>query len=148
MERIAKDFDAACSEPFTDHPLAAFIRNEFRQKIAEVVGLDKKIYKFTASPGKGKWAEVPWGAVFNPLVTETAQSGFYIVYLFSKGGSRIYLSLIQGGTEVREEYKSKVDYLRVLKRHSSLMREKLPEFHGIFPDFSINLDSDADRPVF
>jgi hypothetical protein len=39
-------------------------------------------------------------AVFDRLVTETAQRGFYIVYLFRGDGSAVSLSLGQGTTEV------------------------------------------------
>ena len=148
LERIAKDFNAASSEPFANHPLANFIRDDFSSEIADVVGVGKSVYITKASPGQSKWADVPWGAVFNPLVTKTAQSGFYIVYLFSRGGARVYLSLIQGGTEVREEFKAKSEYLNVLKVRSAILRQKLHEFSDLFPDVVINLDSDADRPEF
>lgn len=97
LERIAKEFGEASTESFTNHPLANFIRDDFASGIADVVSFENSIYITKASPGMSKWADVPWGAIFNPLVTKTAQSGFYIVYLFSKGGSRVYLSLMQGG---------------------------------------------------
>jgi 5-methylcytosine-specific restriction protein A len=53
-----------------------------------------------AAPAAANWAETPWVAVFDRLVTETAQRGFYIVYLFRGDGSAVSLSLGQGTTEV------------------------------------------------
>ncbi len=148
LEKVAKEFDQAAAEPFTNHPLADFIRDDFSRGITDAVGAEKSIYISKASPGMSKWADVPWGALFNPIVTRTAQSGFYIVYLFSKGGSRIYLSLMQGGTEVRNEFKAKGDYLKVLRVRSAVLRAKLREFYVHFPDVTVSLDSNADRPEF
>jgi 5-methylcytosine-specific restriction protein A len=148
LEKIAREFDQATSESFTNHPLANFIRDDFTAAISDVVGFEKSVYKTKASPGMSKWADVPWGAIFHPLITKTAQSGFYIVYLISKGGSRIYLSLMQGGTEVRNEFKAKADYLKVLRFRSSILRNKLHEFSDRFPDMEINLDSEEARPEF
>jgi 5-methylcytosine-specific restriction enzyme A len=40
------------------------------------------------------------GRIVRSAVTETAQRGFYVVYLFRGDGSAIHLSLNQGTTEV------------------------------------------------
>ncbi len=148
LEKIASEFKSATRQTFAKHPLAEFIRNEFRDKIADVIRSEDNSYLFEGSPGKGRWSEVPWGAIFNPLVTETAQSGFYVVYLFSNSGSRVYLSLIQGGTGIRNEFKSKDDYLSILKARSVFLRKRLHEFLRDFPDENIDLESDAARPEF
>jgi 5-methylcytosine-specific restriction protein A len=68
--------------------------------VREMVGSDS--YRVTGSPGRGNWAETPWVSVFDRLVTETAQRGFYVVYLFRGDGTAVYLSLNQGTTEVME----------------------------------------------
>ena len=47
---------------------------------------------------KGGWAEIPWVAVFDPVVTTSAMRGHYVVYLFSADMQRLYLSLNQGIT--------------------------------------------------
>ena len=148
LENVASGFKSATSETFAKHPLASFIRNELRDKVADIIRDTNNSYIFEGSPGKGRWAEVPWVAVFNPLVTETAQSGYYVVYLVSNSGSRIYLSLIQGGTEIRNEFKSKADYLSILKARSVFLRKRLHEFLGEFPDEFIDLESEAARPEF
>lgn len=41
-----------------------------------------------------------WLAVFDRTITETAQRGFYVVYLVAPDGSRTFLSLNQGTTEI------------------------------------------------
>lgn len=58
------------------------------------------------SVGQGTWARAPWVAVFNRLVTESAQKGFYPVYLFREDLAGVYLSLNQAMTEAKEQYRS------------------------------------------
>lgn len=43
-------------------------------------------------------------AVFDPLITDTAQRGYYPVYLFREDFTGAYLSLNQGVTEVKHRY--------------------------------------------
>jgi 5-methylcytosine-specific restriction protein A len=43
-------------------------------------------------------------AIFDRLITETAQEGIYIVYLFREDAAGIYISLNQGVTTVRRAY--------------------------------------------
>ncbi|WP_405586163.1 MrcB family domain-containing protein [Streptomyces sp. NBC_01190] len=49
--------------------------------------------------GAGQRAEVVWNRVFSKSRTPSATEGWYVVYLFSGDGERIYLSLNQGTTE-------------------------------------------------
>ncbi len=46
--------------------------------------------------GIGTAADVPWVGLFPPDSERSAQEGFYLVYLFAKDGSAVYLSLNQG----------------------------------------------------
>ncbi len=81
---------------FSENPLANYIREKAVDRIKEDLLIDEKIYKVAASPGIGNWAEIPWIAVFDREITETAQEGYYIVYLFRKDMSGVYLSLNMG----------------------------------------------------
>jgi len=56
------------------------------------------------SPGQGQWTPFPWIAVINKNVTDGAQDGIYVVYLFSKSMDTIYLTLNQGVTKPIEKY--------------------------------------------
>jgi 5-methylcytosine-specific restriction protein B len=53
----------------------------------------------------GPLADVPWVSIF-PGMKSSAQEGFYLVYLFAKDGSRVYLSLNQGTEELRHATKA------------------------------------------
>jgi 5-methylcytosine-specific restriction enzyme A len=89
MERVLAEYEAAQQEPLTRHPLAALITHDLADDVRDLVASNS--YRVTGSPGRGNWAETPWVAVFDPLVTETAQRGFYVVYLFRGDGSAVYL---------------------------------------------------------
>jgi 5-methylcytosine-specific restriction protein A len=54
------------------------------------------------SAGKGGWTDTPWVALLDPAVTTTTQEGYYVVYLLSLGCERLYLTLAQGCTELKE----------------------------------------------
>ena len=59
------------------------------------------------SAGNGKWATVPWIALFDNRISNSAKKGFDLVYLFSPDMSRVYLSLNQGWRFYQEKYKQK-----------------------------------------
>jgi len=98
LEAVMAGVATARSETFKTHSLAARIKHEWRDAVAAVV--DDDSYKIEGSPGKGRWAESVWLGVFDRTVTETAQRGFYVVYLVAPDGSRTFLSLEQGTTEI------------------------------------------------
>jgi 5-methylcytosine-specific restriction enzyme A len=81
MARVLAEYPAVRSEPLTGHPLAALISHDLSDEVRGIVGNDS-YYRVTGSPGRGNWAETPWVSVFDRLITETAQRGYYIVYLF------------------------------------------------------------------
>lgn len=85
----------------------------------------------------GNWAELPWIGIFNPQITKTAQSGYYIVYLFREDMQGVYLSLNQGVTEIRNKYGDKIA-LNNLANTSQSFREKL----YLKPDLSDELEED------
>jgi 5-methylcytosine-specific restriction protein A len=60
-------------------------------------------YKVQGSAGQTNflWAETAWLAVFDRLVTSSAQRGHYLVYLVHPEGKGVYLSLNQAVTEAR-----------------------------------------------
>ncbi len=56
------------------------------------------------SLGAGNWLKIPWIALFDDRVTKSAQSGIYFVLLVSEDLSRVYLTLNQGATKVKNTY--------------------------------------------
>ena len=99
---ILAGYGPAKEQAFTGHPLARAVRHDLPDAIRAVIPEER--YPVEGSSGQGQWAEVPWAAVFDRLITNTARQGFYIVYLFRSDLSGVYLSLNQGVTSIRDIY--------------------------------------------
>jgi 5-methylcytosine-specific restriction protein A len=108
----------ALQEEFTGHPMQGLVTQELPQFLSSVIEDDGYLIK--GSRGAGRWAETVWVSIFDRLVTESAQHGYYIVYLFRNDGKAVYLSLNQGTTAVHEE--AGRDYLKVLRERAALFR--------------------------
>lgn len=95
----------AKQEPFLKHPIANYIRDTAPSIIQNEGSLSPEIYKVKGGPGQGVWAEVPWICIFDRKISETAQDGYYIVYLFRSDMTGVYLSLNMGWTQFEKKYK-------------------------------------------
>lgn len=99
-------------------------------------------YLSKCSVGEGNWADVPWFGIFDPEVAISAQSGPYIVYLFSTDMKRVYLSQGQGVTDIKREFGQR-GLKNELLRRSSLIKSRVPEFKNKFKDNFINLNGNT-----
>jgi 5-methylcytosine-specific restriction enzyme A len=107
----------AKSEPFKGHPLANLIRERWPRDLKRSAW--PSVYKAEGSPGKSRWAEVVWAAIYNRLITESATSGYYTCIGISPGGEKAILALMLGTTEVLTQYKS-AQYEDVLRANAEL----------------------------
>jgi hypothetical protein len=89
-------YGSAKLQTFAGHALARVARRDFPDAKRAVI--PEKRYHIEGSAEQGRWAELPWVAVFDRLITNTARQGFYIVYLFRSDLSGVYLSLKKGVT--------------------------------------------------
>lgn len=105
LNLFLEEYPTAVSQLFTDNAVAEFVRREVPLVVAQVIGENDR-YIVHGSPGQGNWARVPWVAVYDRFITETAQDGFYVVYLVTEDFSGVYLSLNQGVTTIRRVYGS------------------------------------------
>src|SRR5947207_1897861 len=95
LSRILTEYTAATKGPFSKSTLADFVRHAAADSVARSLGEFRKGMKVAGSAGAGNWAEVPWLAIFDPLVTTTARAGYYVVFLFSPTSTPplVFLSL-------------------------------------------------------
>lgn len=98
LQRVAEEFPYARGRPFEKDELAAFIRGGLAQEARSVLPEAHDDLLVRGSPGQGNWAAVPWLAFFDPLITRSAQGGYYVVYLFNAEFEHVHLSLSQGST--------------------------------------------------
>jgi 5-methylcytosine-specific restriction protein A len=141
VERVLAEYPAAKQQPFRAHELADFLRHGFPEVlqsiIASIPGSVGTDYIVERSAGQGQWVFCPWVAVFDPLVTDSAERGYYPVYLFREDFSGLYFSLNQGVTDVREQYKARVK--EALKTRAADFRTRLGKDTGPFTNDAIDL---------
>lgn len=136
IDGILSEYLNARNEDFANHSTARLLQHDLPNALREVVE-NQEQYKFEGSAGKGNWAYCPWVAAFDVLITETAQSGYYLVYLFRQDMKGVYLSLNQGVTEVREKYRDHPK--EVLKIRAGDFRAQLGSIAKRFPEVEIDL---------
>jgi 5-methylcytosine-specific restriction enzyme A len=136
IARVLSEYPAAMQQPFAGHPLADFVRHGFPDELARVYG-DSVGYRCKGSAGNSQWTVTPWVAVFDVLITESAQHGVYPVYIFREDFSGVYLTLNQGVTEVLRDYHANAD--EVLRIRAQDMRARLTDIPRQFTDADIDL---------
>jgi 5-methylcytosine-specific restriction protein A len=105
IQLVLSEYLQAQTEPFTKHPLAEVLRKTLPDIIeAEIDNKERLFVK--GSAGKGGWAKAPCIGIYDPIVTDGAQNGYYVAYIFPEDMSGIYLTLNQGMTEAKQTYKS------------------------------------------
>lgn len=124
LENYAK---AKNTEPFTKNPLGDLMRKKIPKAIEILPFFDAEKYKVKGSIGQGNWVDVPWIGVFDSRITTSAQSGVYIVYLFSNDGERLYLTINQGATELKNKLKSKGALQRLQENGDSIRSQIKPK---------------------
>lgn len=97
-------------------------------------------YLAQGSGGKGNPALIPWIAVFDPDETTTARRGMYVVYLFAADGSRTYLTLNQGISELVERLGRRAGRER-LKAQADAVRDSIDPRLRVGWDHGIDLRS-------
>lgn len=136
LEQVLSRYLQARTESFTGHAVAVFVRKGLRDAVVDAIGdVGRLIVK--GSAGQGTWARGPWVGIFDPLVTSSAQSGYYPVYLFREDMRGVYLSLNQGMTQAKELYKS--DAKTALRARAQNYRAMLGHHVGTFSETEIDL---------
>ncbi len=136
LQNILNDYQEAYGQTYTDHPLANLLRNTIPNIISRLL-TDPERYIVKGSAGAGNWTSIPWIAIFDILITDTAQSGYYPVFLFRDDMTGFYLSLNQGVTEIKEKYKREAK--QVLRLKSEDYRAQLSSLPANFNLVEIKL---------
>ncbi len=146
FNEICSSFVKARSQPFSDHPLATKIRRDLVDEAKKKLIFRNEDYIIKGSPGAGNWAAVPWLGIFDPLITKSAQQGFYIVYLFNVQDEEITLSLNQGATAAYREF-GQTRGREVLRRRAEDIRARVNDFSNKLTATKISLGSTESLPL-
>ena len=125
----------------------AKVRQIVEKDIVDVIknnlNLDNNQYKIQGSIGQGNFAEIPWIAIFDRDITETAQEGVYLVYLFSSDMKKLYLSLNQGVTFFEKKYGSSKKTLEKIKAKSLFYKESFK--NTAIDDYVLEIDLNSNE---
>ena len=132
LSEISSKYLNAKKEDLKGHELADYIRKCSNELIKPTLGDYSGNFLFRSSAGIHQaWADVPWIAIMDPEVTTTTQTGYYVVYLFSVDMKRVYLSLNQGITFLKDEL-GEPAAINELKRRASFIRDRIKEYKDSF----------------
>ncbi len=131
LSRIGSGYLSAKNQRFAQHPLANFIRNKADDVFSEFIS-DNIILK--SSPGQGNWANIPNICFLNKEETNSPQRGIYVVYLFSEDMKRVFLTLAQGTTCIKDSL-GKIKGFKKLRENAS----------KIYDNFDLSSLSDFDK---
>ena len=81
-----------------------------------------ELYTFFGSDGLGNITRAPWFAVFHKDLTDTAQDGYYIVYLISEDLKRLVLEIGFGYTQFKNQYGDNRNMLNAIDLAVAQMR--------------------------
>lgn len=136
--RILKDYNTEKMKPFKSNKFNADLRVDckklFHNKLKNLPNT-----KINYSAGQGRWANVPWIAIFDKDITSTAKEGYYIVYLFSQDMTKVYLSLNQGWIYYKNTFGSN-QRKKKIKIVSEMWQMKLESHFGQYHLKEINLE--------
>lgn len=143
LERWAREYPEAVKlgdGAFKGSPVAQFVVKDLPDAIgASIRKLNSRLL-IEASAGQGGWTHTPWVALLDPAVTTSVQEGFYIVYLLSADGDRLYLTLNQGCTTLKNAI-GIPGAREELVRRAATMRAKLATLPRRLGHKEINLGS-------
>jgi 5-methylcytosine-specific restriction protein A len=138
---VLNRYRLATQDRFRGNEIAELLTRSFPDEIRSTIssaneeaGID---YIVKGSAGKGQWNHCPWVAIFDPIFPVSPQRGYYPVYLFREDMRGVYLSLNQGVTDVREQYKSKRK--AALRARAADYRSRLGTSTNGFSDIQIDL---------
>jgi 5-methylcytosine-specific restriction protein A len=137
LARVLAEYAEASKADFTKHPLANTIRKEIPALLTKAIGAKARGLLLKGSAGQGNWARGPWVALFNPIITQSAQTGYYVCLLFREDMEGLYLCLGQAMTEAKDSYKA--DAKTALVARAENFRAMLGDARLGFPIDSIDL---------
>lgn len=144
IEKILEEYIVEKNNPLKDNPLAEIVRNDIPKILADYLDDDKYLVK--GSVGQGQWAHIPWIAIFNKKITTNATRGYDIVLLFQADMSGFYLTLNQGWTYYKENYKPKSEAQKKIKKVATILQGEFQEIPSQFNSDTIDLKHDSDLP--
>lgn len=146
LVRLAREYVYERGKSFSGSEFGNFVRHDLAIAAKKQLIFLPYDLKVKASVGAGNWAAVPWLGFFDPLITESATKGFYIVYLVNAQTQEIFLSMNQGTTAAYQSFGEK-EGRNHLRRNAVEMAAKVSTFANEFSADPIDLGSEDSLPL-
>ncbi|QHQ36221.1 MrcB family domain-containing protein [Algicella marina] len=146
LSELAVRYAAERTKPFAGSDFGNWVRHDIPIEAKKFLTFLPYDFEVKSSVGAGNWASVPWLAFFDPLITTSATSGFYVVYLVNAQREQVVLSLNQGATAIYKEF-GHTRGRRILERRARDICERIPDFASSFDFGRIDLSSVDDLPL-
>ena len=137
LTNFVNNYANECQKQFKGSTFGSFVRNDLKKTFEHLLTSE---FILKGSVGQSTWTFVPWFGIFHPLVTSSAQNGFYVVYLVNQKAKTISLSLNQGVKEITDEFGKGRRGLDRLNSQASLMRARIKDIPTKLSETSIILD--------
>ena len=140
FQEILQNYIKEKKKKYKDNKFAKKMRRSFKNDLNDLVSElveESSDYKVKVSPGQDKWADIPWAGVREINTASSFTEGFYVVYLFKKDMTGVYLSLNQGN------WKIKGNKSKILESRASKLREKIAEVPSGFNSKPIELKGEV-----
>lgn len=136
LEKILKEWKSARQLSINENSLSKFIRSDFPKIVETVLGSKSIDYQINGSAGAGNWASIPWLSILDKQITKSTQMGYYPVYLFRADMSGVYLSLIQGTTEINNRL-GRIKANREISAFKNNVRAAVPQLSSWNPSIEL-----------
>ena len=126
FERLATQYPRAPKRgdpAFSGSTIRTLIASDIPAALLKAIN-PPSFYKIKGSVGQGDWTQTPWVVLLDPAVTMSVEEGVYPVYLLSHGCERLYLTINQGCTTLKNADGIKAARA-TLKLRANLMRSKV-----------------------
>jgi len=130
---------------FKGSPLNGLVRDELPAALRSAVPSLHERYIIKGSIGNGDWTHTPWVVILDPAITTRVEEGYYLGYLLSLGGERLYLTLNQGCTLLKDSVGLGGARAALIQR-ADTMRNKVGSAASRLSDTKIDLN--VDRSVW
>ena len=88
LQNISEGLSDGIPNFYKENPLAISIREDGKRIIESLLPDHYSDYKVEGSAGRGRWADIPWVAIYNCSITDKASQGYYLVYLIPNSSNK------------------------------------------------------------
>ena len=115
------------------------IENKFKSLI------DERVYKVKSSLGSGRVTAIPWIGIMHKEITESAQKGIYLVYLFSRNAKKCFSAMEIGAGQFNRIFGENSKSTERLKAAKYKFQNHFSHYSPFNDECEINLVNAEDK---